>query len=144
MRAALRPPGVHPARPVGFFDGVGEFGSDMATLASLQAKLASIDLRDALSGARWSIVGLVIAVLFIPAAVTVSLLGLGTWLAARFQTDPGLTILAVGGSALVLGALLGYLGYRGLAASMAIFRRSKEELDRNLAWIKTVVTQSGR
>jgi hypothetical protein len=45
---------------------------------------------------------------------------------------------------LVLAALGGWICARWLAKSFSTFRRSSEELERNVAWIKTTLTQSGR
>ena len=41
-------------------------------------------------------------------------------------------------------AVLAVLGLKLIGSSLGTFRRSAEELERNLAWVKTTLTHSGR
>lgn len=128
----------------GLIDNVSSFGNDLATLATLQAKLASADLREGLQRAAPA-VGVLAAVGLISAAgVTALVLALASWLAESFQFRTSSALAIVGLGSLVVAALGGWLGARALASSFTTFRRSSEELERNLAWIKTTLTQSGR
>ena len=61
---------------------------------------------------------------------------------ARIPT--GWAYLIVAAVAMVLGALLALLLWGAFSRSFASFNRSREELARNVAWIKTVLTYSGR
>jgi hypothetical protein len=51
-------------------------------------------------------------------------------------------LVAAGGFALSL--LLGFLSFRMLRDSVSSFRRSREELERNIAWLGTILAHSGR
>ncbi len=51
-------------------------------------------------------------------------------------------VVALGG--LVISGVGAALLARSLGRSFSYFRRSQEELDRNLAWIKTTLVHSGR
>jgi hypothetical protein len=53
-------------------------------------------------------------------------------------------MIAVAVLAIVLAAIMGVLALPAIKRSFASFQRSREELVRNLAWIKTVLTYSGR
>ena len=44
----------------------------------------------------------------------------------------------------MIGVVLALVGLRGLGGSFSSFDRSKEELARNLSWVKTVLVHSGR
>jgi len=123
---------------------VSSLGSDLASLATLQTKLAAADLRESLLKALPAIVGLVIVVLLLVAGMTAVVAGLALWIAEAFQLKPAVALMLVGGGGLVVAAIVGWLAARVLIRSFTTFRRSSEEFDRNIAWVKTILTQSGR
>jgi Putative Actinobacterial Holin-X, holin superfamily III len=53
-------------------------------------------------------------------------------------------LLLTAGVAIVLAVVVGVLAVPRLRKSFESFQRSREELARNVAWIKTVLTYSGR
>jgi len=128
----------------GLMEGVGSFGNDLASLASLQAKLAAADARESLLKALPSVVGLGVLVLLLIGGMAAIVAGFAVWLAATFHLGIGVSLMLVGLGCLVLGALLSLLCLRLLSSSFTAFRRSSEELERNLAWVKTTLTRSGR
>jgi formate hydrogenlyase subunit 3/multisubunit Na+/H+ antiporter MnhD subunit len=131
-------------RSNGLIDNVSSFSNDLATLATLQTKLAAADLREGLQKAAPAVGVLAAVGLLSVAGVTALVIGLAFWLAESFQLRTGSALALVGLGSLVVAALGAWLGARALASSFATFRRSSEELERNLAWIKTTLTQSGR
>jgi hypothetical protein len=131
-------------RSNGLIDNVSSFGNDLATLATLQGKLASADLREGLRKAAPAVGVLAAVGLLSAAGVTALVLALASWLAESFQLRTSSALALVGLGSLVIAALGGWLGARALASSFTTFRRSSEEFERNLAWIKTTLTQSGR
>jgi hypothetical protein len=128
----------------GVIGGVSSFGTDLATLAALQARLAACDLRDSMKQAIPSLVGLIAFGIIGVAGMVVGLAGLALWLAEVFQARPGIVMMVVALAALVAAGIASVLLVRSLIASFTYFRRSQEELDRNLAWIKTTLVYSGR
>ncbi|AMV40864.1 phage holin family protein [Planctomyces sp. SH-PL62] len=128
----------------GLMEDVGTFGSDLANLASLQGQLAAADARETLSRAIPAIVGLVVAVLLAIAGTGVLLAGLALWIAQAAAMQPAQALMLTGLGALVVVALIGAVSARFLGSSFTTFRRSSEEFERNLAWIKTTLTYSGR
>jgi formate hydrogenlyase subunit 3/multisubunit Na+/H+ antiporter MnhD subunit len=132
------------SRSNGLIDNVSSFSNDLATLATLQTKLAAADLREGLQKAAPAVGVLAAVGLLSVAGVTALVIGLAFWLAESFQLRTGSALALVGLGSLVVAALGAWLGARALASSFATFRRSSEELERNLAWIKTTLTQSGR
>lgn len=131
-------------RPNGVIEGVGSFGADLASLGILQARLAAADLREALLRAAPTLGGLVMLGLVAVAGMAVLLAGLALWLADVLAARPGLVMMVVALVALVLSGVIAALLARTLSSSFSTFRRSQEELDRNLAWIKTTLVHSGR
>jgi len=128
----------------GLMEGVGSFGNDLASLASLQAKLAAADARESLLKALPAVVGLAVLALVLIAGMAAIVAGMAVWLAGALQLGLGVALMLVGLGCLVLGALFSLLCLRFLGSSFTAFRRSSEELERNIAWIKTTLTRSGR
>lgn len=131
-------------RATGLMDNVSSFGSDLASLASLQGKLAAADAKESLQKAAPAIVGLVLATLLAFAGVVVILGGVGLWIAEAFAMKTHAALIFTGLGALVLVAILAAVCARLLGSSFTSFRRSSEEFERNLAWVKTTLTHSGR
>lgn len=128
----------------GVLDGVSSFGNDLTTLATLQIKLASCDLRDSAQVAIPIAVGLAICGFIIMGCVVIALAGFALWLASVWQIPIGPCMMGVALGGLIIAGIAGALLARSFSKSFSYFRRSREELERNLAWIKTALTHSGR
>jgi hypothetical protein len=131
-------------RPNGLMGNVSSFGNDLASLATLQTKLAAADMRESLLKAAPAIGGLAVLGLLSVAGMTALVAGLALWMAEALQLRPAVALILVGLGSLVVAALGAWLCARTFGSSFSTFRRSSEEFDRNLAWIKTTLTQSGR
>lgn len=137
--------GRHFARPGdGLIDNISSVGGDIAALASLQSQLAAADARQSLTKAIPAVAGLVVAVLLAVAGTVAIVGGLALWIAQAFHLETSVALMLTGLGALVLVALLGVISVRLLLSSATTFRRSIEELQRNIAWIKTTLAHSGR
>jgi uncharacterized membrane protein YqjE len=130
--------------PQGLIGGVSEFGGDLAELANLQTRLAVCDAQESLKRLTPTLIMAALVLLLLPACVVVSLLGLAFWISSQFKLAIGVSMLSVAGSGLVLCAILGFVAARFAQGSLTSFRRSSEEFQRNLTWVRTVLTQSGR
>ena len=53
-------------------------------------------------------------------------------------------LLLTGAVVLVVSAVVALLALRQIRAGFAVFQRSREELVRNLSWLRTVLVYSGR
>jgi hypothetical protein len=130
--------------PDDLIGGVSAFGGNLAMLASLQGQLFGADAKEAGSQAAPGIGAVALAYFLVSGAITVALAGAGLWVAEAYEWPMGLGLLASSGVAVLVAILLGFFGLRRVRKSGAAFRRSKEELDRNIAWIQTVLSYSGR
>jgi len=130
--------------PSGVIEGVSSFGSDLATLATLQARLAAYDLRESMKGAAPAIAGLVTFATIAAASTVIGLAGLALWLATILQMQAGLVMMLVALAGIVIAGVAAALLARLLISSFSSFRRSREELERNIAWIRTTILHSGR
>jgi hypothetical protein len=128
----------------GVIEGVSSFGTDLATLAMLQARLAAYDLRESMKSAAPTIAGLVAFATIAAASTAVGLAGLALWLATILQVQAGIVMMVVALAGIVIAIVASTLLARSLPSSFSYFRRSREELERNLAWIRTTIVHSGR
>ena len=123
---------------------IAEFGNDLATLGELQAKLAVIDLKETVGRALVPAILAVSALLLVLGSLPVLLLGVAWLLITKAGMNEGWAMLATAGVALILAGILAFLAIPALRRSFASLDRSREELARNVAWIKTVLAYSGR
>jgi hypothetical protein len=128
----------------GVFGNLTEFVNDCTTLAELQAKLAVQDLKVGAGKATVPVIGLVAGGALAIASLPVLLLGLGELIYFYGGLERHWAYLIVAGVALVLGGLLAWLLGTRFGPVLSSFDHSREELTRNLAWIKTVLAHSGR
>ena len=128
----------------GVIEGVSSFGTDLATLAVLQMHLAACDLRDSAKAATPIIAGLTVFWIIAGASTAVGLAGMALWLATIVNIQAGIVMMVVALIGLVISGVAAALLARSLTRSFTYFRRSQEELERNLAWIKTTLIHSGR
>jgi hypothetical protein len=131
-------------RPNGVIQGVGSFGADLATLAVLQFRLVVSDFREGVKRATPALAALIIMAVVSVSGVVAIVIGASLWLASVLGLQPGTAMVLVGLACLIVAAAVTVFCIRGLASSVTVFRRSHEELERNLAWIKTTLTRSGR
>jgi uncharacterized membrane protein YqjE len=128
----------------GVVESIAEFSNDVASLAELQLKLATQDFKEATARALLPLslfgVGLVVLLGSVPVAIG----GIALLVAQLFSISIGWALFLTALVMMILnGALVVFAGRR-LMASLASFRRSREELIRNINWIRTVLVYSGR
>ena len=129
----------------GVFGNLAELAGDMTTLAELQAKLVVVDLKASASRAVLPAALVGAGVVFLLAALPVALIGASELLAdALGLTHRGWAYLIVAAVAAALTVVLVLIGLPRLSKSFDNLTRSREELERNLAWVKTVLANSGR
>jgi Putative Actinobacterial Holin-X, holin superfamily III len=132
------------AQPNGLIEEISSFGADLASLAVLQARLAACDVRDGVKRTRFALVVMAICGMVSGAGIVAIIIGSALWLAARFQLDLGVVMILLGTASLLVAGSVSYACVRAVAAKESVFQRSHEELERNLAWIRTTLAQSGR
>jgi putative superfamily III holin-X len=124
---------------------LADFGSDVATLAELQARLLALELKQTSQKAMVPVGLLAGAVALLLACLPVALIGASELLASAMQLSyRGWAYLIVAGIALVIGLGIAWAASTRLGKLPQGLNASKEELSRNIAWIRTVVLHSGR
>lgn len=129
----------------GVFGNLADLANDVASLVELQAKLAVVDLKATVVKATIPL-GLVAGgAAVLVAALPVLMIGLAELLADGLGlAHRGWAYLIVAAGGAVLAGLLVLLGLPRLLKSFDSFQRTRDELDRNVAWVKTVIANSGR
>jgi len=120
-----------------------ELGSDVLSLAELQARLARMDLDETVKEARLPAVGLVAGLVVLLCCVPIALVGLAELLVWAGWLPRFGAYLAVAVAFALLAGLTSWLCLRSLARSGRAFDRSRQELRRNLDWITRVVSEGG-
>ena len=120
------------------------FGNDVFTLGELQAKLAAADLKDCIDHAVTPLIAVVVGFAIFLAALPVAMLGAADVLARAAGLTPGVAMLITAAAGLAVAGVILFVFAKRFAHSLQAFRRSREELVRNLSWIRTVVVYSGR
>ena len=128
----------------GMLNGIGDLGSSVVTLTTLQVSLAAEDFRESASRTRPAMIAAAVLVPMGTGSATVGLFGLAYWMAADLGIPLGRSLLLVAAGGIVLSSTLAAFVIQRLRAGLSSFRRSREELDRNIAWLRTVLTHSGR
>ncbi len=137
----IRTNGVPPEGVVG---GITEFGNDLMTLAELQAKLAALDFKESVERAVVPLMVSFGGLAVLLASLPVVLIGVAQLLASAFSLNFGWALVLVGVVALAGSAAVVMIAGLQFSRSFESFRRTREELIRNLAWIRTVLVYSGR
>jgi hypothetical protein len=116
----------------------------VATLAELQAKLAALDFKES---AERALVPLVVAIggaVVALGGVPVLLAGVAVLLASALSVSLGWMLVLISGLAIMTAGAIAAIAGNRLIHAFDSFRRSREELIRNLNWIRTVLVYSGR
>jgi uncharacterized membrane protein YqjE len=124
--------------------GIADFGNDVATLAELQLQLAQLDLQECVAQAKIPAAVIAAGLVVALGSVPVVLLGVAKLVALALNIGEGWGTLLTGIAALVLAAVASGVAAMRLTPSFTSLRRSREELARNVAWIRTVLVHSGR
>ncbi len=132
------------ASPGSLVGNIAEFGNDVATLAELQAQLAVHDAKDCIGRATIPLAVVGAGVVLAIGSIPVVLIGLADLIASSTHLSAGATQLIVGLVFLIGAGVAALLALRASLRSLESFRRSNEELTRNLSWIRTVLVHSGR
>ncbi len=117
----------------------GDVVGDIATLVELQVRLASLECRENARAAAVPLVAVAAGVVLSAGAVPVALLGIARLLAVRLGIDQGWSMLLAAAATIVVAALALAVSSARLSGCFPGFHRSREELRRNVAWIRALL-----
>lgn len=128
----------------GLVGGLTDFANDVATLAELQVKLAEIDLKEATQRATIPLALAGAGAALLVGSIPVVVAGAGLLIAGALGISYGLGLLLTALGLMVVAAIIAFVAVRRVGRSLEAFRRSQEELTRNISWVRTVLLHSGR
>jgi hypothetical protein len=120
---------------------VADLTHDLVALAELQGQLLSADVREGTAKSRGAAALLAGAPVLALSATPVLLLGLARLLETRAGWSETASLLTVGGTAVLLAALLGWFGWKQLRKAVSVMTRSKEEFAENVRWLKAALSR---
>jgi hypothetical protein len=128
--------GSTPSPPNGVAKGMGELTHDIVSLAELQFELFRIDCREGLKRMLIPVALLLAAGIVAAGTVPIALMLVAELLvqAAGLSRAAAYSIAALGG--FIVAAAVGLVGWSYLRGVVRVFERSREELTRNMTWIK--------
>jgi Putative Actinobacterial Holin-X, holin superfamily III len=128
--------GSNPAPPNGVAKDMGELTHDIVSLAELQFELFRNDCREGLKGLLIPVALLLVAGVVALGTVPIALLLMAELLSqvAGLSRASALSIAALSG--LLMALALGVVGWSYIRGVGRVFERSREELSRNMTWIK--------
>lgn len=125
--------------PVAMARNVAEVTHDAITLGELQLKLMQADWEEGSGGVKFGLVAIVVGALALLSCLPVLLIGLGFALTEWFSLSASTGMALSGLLGLVSAILSAVVGYFMMKQGVATFGRSKQELRRNVLWIKSVL-----
>lgn len=118
-----------------FGRGMAALAQDTTAIAELQAKLAALDLKDGSKSLRNAAVLAAVGGVLLLACLPVGMIGLAELLVyAGWQR--WISYLTTGAVGLVLGLLLLWFCWLAVRKAAGSFKRSREELSRNVEWFR--------
>jgi hypothetical protein len=135
--------GLRFRKPEGILSSLEGLGGDITSLVELQAKLVAYDLKDAAAKAKVPSAILIVSAVVLMASLPVIFIGLAFALASLGVVQWA-AFLITGGVLAAAAGVVGWISLVRFLKSFESFRRSREELVRNINWIRTVALQSGR
>jgi len=126
-------------RPMTVARNARALARDVLELAELQTDLLKVDTADWVKRLVLPILLLSGAIVFGIACVLILLMSLAHGLVEWFEISEALALLIAGLVGIVLGVACGLIGWQRLRGSVSVFGRSREELKRNIRWLKKVL-----
>jgi Putative Actinobacterial Holin-X, holin superfamily III len=132
------------AGPGDVVTNIAEFGENLLTLAELQARLTAIELKRNVDAVKVSAAVILAGAVMAIAALPIALAGIAELLVSELGMRRGFALIAVAVAVFaVAGTCIAIAAGRLRNADFG-FNLSREELARNLNWVRTVLLHSGR
>ena len=119
---------------------MGELTRDILSLAELQFELFRRDCREGLRGLLIPLALLLLAGIAAAGTVPVAMIFLAELFAQAGAISRAAAFAVATVSGLSVAAVLGVVGWSRIRGAATVFARSREELTRNMTWIKHVLS----
>jgi len=133
MNTNGRPPTHEPNVAASFAD----LTHDVIELAELQTQLFMCDAKKTTQNARTALILCVLGVCLLLGCIPIALIALAELLIRQFEWTPAAGYAVATACGLLLSAIALGLGYVRFKNGLVTIDRSREELNRNIAWLKS-------
>jgi hypothetical protein len=123
---------------------VSELTSNVIELTELQSQLLMLDLQKSTQKAKACVIMAVVAACLLLASIPVALIALGYLLHEQLQWSVAGSMGIAALVGFVLCGVVGGIAYTYVKQGLVTLERSRDELRRNIAWIKTTLRTQGR
>ena len=128
--------GSTPSPPNGVAKDMGELTHDIMSLAELQFELFRIDCREGLKRMLVPVAMLLVAGIVAVGTVPIALILVAEFLVQTAGLSRAAAFSIVALSGFIVALAMGVVGWSYLRGVVCVFERSREELTRNMTWIK--------
>jgi hypothetical protein len=122
--------------PKGVAKGMGELAHDIVSLAELQLELFRVDCRDGLRRIMIPVALLLFAGFVAAGTVPIALILVAEVLVQTADLSRAAAFSIALMSGVIVALAIGVVGWSYLRGIIRVFERSREELTRNMTWIK--------
>jgi hypothetical protein len=117
---------------------------DVIELAELQTQLLMLDLKKSTQKTRTCLILAVIAVCLLLASLPVALVALAALLVEQLEWSQSAALGVATLVGLVLAGIFAVAAYGIVRSGLLSIERSRDEFNRNIAWIKSTLKERGR
>ena len=136
--------GRYPGKTPNVAASVGDLTHDVIELSELQVQLLSLDAKQSMEKARACLVLAVVGACVLLGTIPVALLALAALLIEQLGWSVAAgTAVATFVGLLIAGVVMG-VAYSYIKKGLVSFDRSREELRRNVAWLKSTLRTRGQ
>jgi hypothetical protein len=125
------------AAPPNVAASFNDLAHDAIELAELQTRLLKLDAQAAAREGGVSLVLVIAGVCLLLGCVPIALAALAELFVAQFDWSRTIAFAAAAGVGLGLSAIIGTAAWYEVRSALSSLKRSRDELNRNLAWIKS-------
>jgi cytochrome bd-type quinol oxidase subunit 1 len=134
--------GSTPSPPNGVAKGMGELTHDIVSLAELQFELFRVDCREGLRRILIPVALLLFSGIVAVGTVPIALILVAEFLVQTADLSRAEAFLIAAMSGVIVALTIGVVGWSYLRGVVRVFERSREELTRNMTWIKHALKRS--
>jgi hypothetical protein len=122
---------------------VSDLTHDVIELSELQMQLLSLDAKHSVANAKACIMMAVIGASLLLGTIPVALLAIAALFVEQLEWSYALSIGVATGIGILLAATVLGVAYGYVKNGLVSFERSREELQRNIAWLKSTLKTRG-
>jgi hypothetical protein len=135
--------GRYPGKTPNVAASVSDLTHDVLELSELQVQLLSLDAKHSVDKAKACLVMAVIGASLLLGTIPVALLAIAALFVEQLEWSYAASIGLATGIGLLLTAIVLGVAYGYVRNGLVSFERSREELQRNIAWLKSTLKTRG-